>query len=49
MIRDLYAEIANCQQLRDDLSRGTAQDPTAKVTRPKGALHRRSQAVPAAE
>jgi hypothetical protein len=41
-IRELYAEIANCQQLRDDLARGTPMDPAATVVREKGDLRRRS-------
>jgi DNA-binding PadR family transcriptional regulator len=43
-IRNLYAEIANCQQLRDDLARGTNLDLAATVTRSKGELRRRSPA-----
>lgn len=42
MIRNLYAEIANCHQLRDDLARGTPRDPAATVTRAKGELRRRT-------
>jgi DNA-binding PadR family transcriptional regulator len=47
MIRSLYAEIVNCEQLRDDLARDTPRDPTARVTRRPGELHRRPRPGPA--
>jgi len=39
--RSLYSEILNCEQLRDELARGTNQDPVARVNRRPGALHPR--------
>jgi DNA-binding PadR family transcriptional regulator len=42
VLRSFYAEIANATQLRDEISRGTAADPAAKVKRKKGTVRRRS-------
>jgi DNA-binding PadR family transcriptional regulator len=39
-IRTLYGELSNIQQLRDEISVGTAEDPTLRVDRPKGQLRR---------
>ena len=39
-IRALYGELSNITQLRDEISAGTAQDPVARVNRPKGQLRR---------
>jgi len=47
MIRSLHAEMANCEQLRDDLARDTPRDPTARVTRRPGELRRRTRPGPA--
>lgn len=41
-IRGLYAELSNIQQLRDEIARGTAEDPVRRVARPKGQLRRRT-------
>jgi hypothetical protein len=41
-IRALYAELSNIEQLRDEIARGTAQDPVRRVERPKGRIRRRS-------
>lgn len=41
-IRGLYAELSNIEQLRDEIARGTEQDPVKRVKRPKGQLRRRS-------
>ncbi len=43
MLRSLYAELANCQQLHDDLARGTDDDPAGRVNRDNGELHRRNR------
>lgn len=40
-IRQLYDELSNIQQLRDEISRGTDSDPVRRVHRPKGTLRRR--------
>jgi DNA-binding PadR family transcriptional regulator len=40
-IRALYAELSNIEQLRDEIARGTAQDPVRRVARPKGRIRRR--------
>jgi hypothetical protein len=42
-IRGLYAELSNIEQLRDEIARGTAQDPVERVKRPKGHIRRRSR------
>jgi DNA-binding PadR family transcriptional regulator len=42
-IRGLYAELSNIEQLRDEIARGTAQDPVRRVKRPKGQIRRRSR------
>ncbi len=39
-IRSLYGELSNIQQLRDEISVGTAEDPALRVHRPKGQLRR---------
>ena len=41
LFRSLYSEILNCEQLRDELARGTSQDPISRVNRQPGALHPR--------
>ena len=41
-IRGLYAELSNIEQLRDEIARGTAQDPARRVGRPKGRIRRRT-------
>lgn len=40
-IRNQYSELVNCEQLRDELARGTSQDPVKHVTRKPGARHPR--------
>ena len=37
-IRGLYAELSNIEQLRDEIARGTPQDPVTRVKRPKGQI-----------
>jgi hypothetical protein len=37
-IRGLYGEISNIQQLRDEISAGTPEDPVRRVHRTKGRL-----------
>lgn len=39
-IRGLYAELSNIEQLRDEIARGTEQDPVHRVARPKGRIRR---------
>ncbi|HEX4557666.1 MAG TPA: MarR family transcriptional regulator [Mycobacterium sp.] len=39
-IRALYGELSNIQQLRDEISAGTDEDPVRRVHRPKGQLRR---------
>ena len=41
-IRALYAELSNIEQLRDEIAKGTAQDPARRVPRPKGQIRRRT-------
>jgi hypothetical protein len=35
--------LSNIEQLRDEIARGTAQDPVKRVKRPKGQMRRRSR------
>lgn len=41
VIRGLYAELSNIQQLRDEIASGTTRDPARRVGRTKGQIRRR--------
>jgi DNA-binding PadR family transcriptional regulator len=45
-IRALYGELSNIAQLRDEISLGTAEDPTRRVHRPRGQLRHRPKEPP---